>query len=240
MKIICPPHNWENPISVTESEVSLVKEVSKRLGLVCKASGDKVYVGVSDRSIPANPPKPTEGILLDCPYYSQRDSQVSGQASRSCFSSSMAMVTKMLKPGALSGSKNADDEYLQRVFVYGDTTDPNAQIKALNHMGIIGHYAQNMSWSDVDKELEAGRPVGVGWLIWGNVNAPSGGGHWSVIVGKQGSAYRVHDPYGECDLLNGGYIHSNGKARAYSAKNFGLRWMVEGPGTGWGMRFKAK
>jgi len=43
----------------------------------------------------------------------------------------------------------------------------------------------------------------------------------------------VHDPFGELDLLNGGYVNNWGARLRYSRQNLAHRWMVEGPGTGW-------
>lgn len=236
-KLICPPDNWRHPLSLDVADLPQWREAARRLGLVLtvdEAAG-KAYLGRGDRLQPAEPPPPLPpGDVLDVPYYSQRDSQT-GQAGRMCFSSTCAMLTKFLKPGALSDSPNADDEYLGRVQQYGDTTEASAQLAALRHFGIEAEFRQNLSWADVDAQLRAGIPVPIGWLIWGSVSAPSGGGHWSLIVGKAGNSYRVHDPYGECDLVGGGYLHPDGKSRLYSRTNLGPRWQVEGPGTGWGL-----
>jgi hypothetical protein len=88
----------------------------------------------------------------------------------------------------------------------------------------------------IDTELEAGRPVMVGWLHKGPVGAPIGGGHWSVIIGSASGAYIHNDPNGEADMVNGGYLnHTKGAGIAYSRKNWLRRWEVDGPGTGWAM-----
>jgi hypothetical protein len=55
------------------------------------------------------------------------------------------------------------------------------------------------------------------------------------VIGKAKNGYLVHDPYGELDLKNGGYLHSDGRARLYSKERLGRRWMVDGPSTGWGI-----
>jgi len=50
----------------------------------------------------------------------------------------------------------------------------------------------------------------------------------------------MHDPNGEADLIGGGYVTTaigSGKAQRYSERNWGRRWMVEGPGSGWWMAF---
>ena len=46
----------------------------------------------------------------------------------------------------------------------------------------------------------------------------------------------MHDPNGEADLVQGGYCSTTGergRAQRYSSRNWGPRWMVEGPGRGW-------
>lgn len=64
---------------------------------------------------------------------------------------------------------------------------------------------------------------------------PVGGGHWIVVIGRNedNTAYIVNDPFGDLDLINGGYISSNGKAKSYSKKNLGPRWLVESSASGW-------
>lgn len=178
--------------------------------------------------------------LLSVPYYSQRDSQ-SGHAWRMCFSSSCAMLLQALKPGTLKGA-NGDDAYLQTVFKYGDTTIADAQIKALREYGISAQFRQNLQWADVDAQLMKGIPVPIGILHHGTAAKPQGGGHWIIIIGKQSNntdtinddQYITHDPFGDLDLVNGGYPSSNGQKRIYSRKNLDPRWRVNGT-PGWGI-----
>jgi len=83
-----------------------------------------------------------------------------------------------------------------------------------------------------------GISVPVGWLHHGQVSAPSGGGHWSLVIGWDPATRTLlmHDPNGEADLVGGGYVRTavgSGKAQRYSERNWGRRWMVDGPETGW-------
>lgn len=182
---------------------------------------------------PSPPPAPSSnGILLNVPYYSQRDSAVAGQASRMCFSSSCAMLVAYLRPNALSGP-NGDDQYLRTVQLYGDTTDAGAQLKALRHYGVRAEFRQNCGWDDLERQLRRSIPVPIGALHHGPVSAPSGGGHWMTVVGMAPSSWICNDPWGEMDLVNGTYPSTKGKGVAYSRKNLGPRWMVEGSGSGW-------
>lgn len=196
------------------------------------AERGKLYVGA--RITPASKPAEAPGrILLPVPYYSQLDSGTR-HALRMCFSSSCAMLLKFLKPGALSNSPNADDEYLGRVFEYGDTTIGGAQEQALAHFGVKARHRTDLTWADIDRQLARGIPVPIGILHHGPVEAPSGGGHWLVVIGREGKNLIVHDPAGDLDLLGGGYLGGSGKQLRYSEKNLTPRWRVNGTG-GYGM-----
>ena len=187
------------------------------------------YAPVSELSINVQNP-------LRVPYFSQRDSAVPGQAMRMCFSSSCAMLAAFLRPGDLHGS-NADDQFLRVVNQYGDTTDATAQLRALRHYGIKAEFTQNCDWAQVEAQLKRGIPVPMGILHKGSVSAPAGGGHWICAIGFTGSGNKgsliVHDPFGELDLVRGGYLSHRGNGLVYSRKNLGPRFMVEGERSGW-------
>ena len=169
---------------------------------------------------------------LKVPYYSQRDSTVSGQAQRMCFSSSCAMLTAYLRPGSLTGV-NADDQYLKRVLQYGDTTDAAAQVKALASFGITARFTQNADWADLQRQIQRGVPVPCGFLHHGTSSAPSGGGHWLTVIGCTPTDAIVNDPWGEIVVSEGRYTSTNGAGLSYSRKHWEPRWCVEGPGSGW-------
>lgn len=156
-----------------------------------------------------------------------------------CFSSTCAMGLKYLLPNSLIGS-NADDDYLKRVHKYGDTTDSNAQIKALASYGVVASFKKDGTRQKIQAEIDSGFPVAVGFLHHGPSALPRGGGHWILIIGYTDSHIICHDPYGELDVNNGGYktIGSGGKEVAYSWKNWLPRWEVEAPGTGWYLAFR--
>lgn len=173
-----------------------------------------------------------QGNPMRVQYYSQRDSNVPGQATRMCFSSSCAMLVNTLRPNSLQGL-NGDDQYLKRVHQFGDTTDATAQLRALRSYGIKARLTQNATWSDIERQIGRSVPVPCGFLHHGTSVKPEGGGHWLTVIGFTKTAVIVNDPFGELDVVHGGYISSKGAGLAYSRKNWGPRWMVEGPGTGW-------
>lgn len=166
-------------------------------------------------------------IRLSVAFESQLDNR-SGTGWRECFSSSCAMLARF------HGRVRNDDEYNQIRRAYGDTTSASAQLQALRHLGLRSYFWTNGTRVDLLRELQAGRPVAVGWLHKGHVSNPSGGGHWSVAVGTWDRGLLMHDPFGEALLLSGGYSwNTSGAYQHYSWKNWQPRWEVEGPRTGW-------
>ncbi len=171
-------------------------------------------------------------------YYPQTDS-ATGHGDRMCFSSTCAMAIKYLLPDALKGS-NADDGYLRTVLKYGDTTSSTSQVKACQQYGVFATFYQKGTKQALINELKAGYPVATGILHKGHASNPVGGGHWMLLIGDDGEHGIFHDPYGEMDNVNGGYvtIGSGGKDVKYTWHNWLKRWEVEGKGTGWFMTFR--
>jgi len=182
-------------------------------------------------------PKPSG--ILNVPYYSQRDNY--RDASRTCFSSSCAMLCKFLKPNSIKD----DGDYIKEVFKRGDTTDASVQVQTLKHFGVNARFATNLTFSTLDSQLAQGIPVPAGILHKGPSTAPSGGGHWIIVIGKEmdarapgGCWYTVNDPWGEIDNSTGTYLSTNGNRVKYSRNLLKARWTVEGDGSGWGILAK--
>lgn len=171
-------------------------------------------------------------------YYPQTDSATT-QGDRMCFSSTCAMAVKYLLPDALKGS-NADDDYLKTVLKYGDTTQYTAQVKACQQYGVIAAFSQTGTRQNLLNELNQGYPVATGILHKGPSSSPRGGGHWMLLIGDGGTSGIFHDPYGQMDNANGGYVSigSGGKGVSYTWKNWLPRWEVGQKGTGWYMTFR--
>jgi predicted chitinase len=230
------------------------RQVSERVNGRDPANGLKEREAYFDKAVKAIPqqasttsaPESTvRGIAvnnpLPVPYFSQRDSDVSvqgkWQGQRMCFSSSCAMMLEFLKPNTLVG-KNGDDQYLKKVFTYGDTVEASSQIQALESYGITARKVENANFSTIEQQIDRGIPVPCGFLHHGHVDAPTGTGHWLCVVGYTPTHVYVNDPFGEIDLVNGGYSDVSGKCLLYSRRNFGRRWMVlndgtYAPGNGW-------
>jgi GH24 family phage-related lysozyme (muramidase) len=177
-------------------------------------------------------PAKATSVLLPVPYEYQNDN-ASGTGYRECFSSSCAMIARY------HGKVKSDDEYNAIRAKYGDTTLAEAQLAALRSLGLQARYVSNCAPGLLEAELRQGRPVAVGWLHKGPAQSPSGGGHWSVIIGFDATHWILHDPNGEADLVNGGYVKNTGGAGIlYSKERFNRRWMPDGAATGWAIQVK--
>jgi hypothetical protein len=175
-----------------------------------------------DGKQPARNPLPT-------PYQSQRDNY--RDASRTCFSSSCAMLLMTLKPGVI----HSDDEYIKTVFSIGDTTDASVQIKALQQYGIKAKFVTTGNRELIQRQIDAGKPVPAGFLHHSNYQNPSGAGHWLCIIGydNQRGGYIVNDPWGEMNVASGVYSSTSGAKQLYPYATWEPRWMPDGPSSGW-------
>lgn len=168
---------------------------------------------------------------LDVTYFYQRDSKT-GHGERSCQSSAIAMAVEYINPEILYD----DDEYLKIVFKYGDTVSQIAQKKALDSIGIKNQFRMNGSEPDLVSLLSKGYPVPIGILHKGSIFAPSGGGHWITLIGFDSKYFYAHDPFGELDLINGGYPKAgpkDGKCVKYTRQNLMRRWLIASKNDGW-------
>ena len=159
------------------------------------------------------------------PYYLQLDNPV--QPLRECFTSSAAMVLAKYK-------KVSDDvEYAWRLKSFGDTTSIQAQLKGIRSYGLSAEFSDKGTPNQRELEIQAGKPVMVGWLHHGTIDAPYGFGHWSVIVGYNNDEFIMHDPAGAPDMIHGGHTRESGKNIRINRKEFLARWQIEGKASGW-------
>ena len=96
------------------------------------------------------------------PYFKQLDNET-GTGYRECFSSAAAMVAAFYK------KVRTDDEYNKIRAKYGDTTSVEAQIAALESLGLKAEFRKDGDADMVELEIEAGRPVLAGYLSAGNM-----------------------------------------------------------------------
>ena len=172
---------------------------------------------------------------LEVPFFDQKDNGPDGW--RQCQSSSIAMCLAFLKIGNIK-----DDKYYANIVKkYGDTTERQPHYKAMEQLGYRGAtFHTNLHERDIKAEIDKQKPVAVGALHHGSVTKPSGGGHFVVIRGYNDKGWFVNDPYGELNLVNGGWSSqsaSAGKNLLYSYTNFNPRIFVPNDGNCWGWTF---
>jgi len=173
------------------------------------------------------------------PYVHQLDFNYKGH--RRCLDASAAMLALMY------GKVKSAEEYGEVRKRFGDTTDVKAQVRTLRELGLHAEFRNDADGALVEAEIASGRPVLVGWLHKGNmlrgeppVCSSLNCGHWSVIVGFEGTQstgdaqWVMHDPMGAPDIERGGHPNRyGGKNVKVQRGTFKQRWQVEGPGSGW-------
>ncbi len=171
---------------------------------------------------------PANSVLLKVAYETQHDN--GPESYRECLSSSCGMLARY------HGKVANDEDYNLVREQFGDTVEVNAHLEALRSLGLTARFDSAAYQRTLEAELRSGHPVALGWLHKGHVGLPRGFGHWCACIGidEETGSYVMHDPYGEADMVNGGYLnHTNGCGIQYTKKNFLARWMPDGPRTGW-------
>ena len=187
---------------------------------------------------PVEPP-PSNNLLQPFTFFDQKDNGPEGW--RQCQTTSLAMCLRYIqdhKNYQFSIPINDDKDYLAVVESIhgGDTTLQATHKKALAKIGAPGRFITNASAEVIKAEIDKGYPVAVGYLHDGHVSSPSGSGHYCVIHGYNANSWATQDPYGDPDLINGGWISSGigcGQNQSYSFQNFDPRLFVNAPNDGW-------
>ena len=185
---------------------------------------------------PKPQPKKTRAVALALPFFDQTNDGPDGW--RHCQSSSIAMNLAYLR---VPGIKD-DLDYLKVVQRHGDTTQQAAHAAALGELKAPGRFISSCSVERAKAELDKGFGLAFGILHHGPVSAPTGGGHYIAIRGYDASGWLVHDPYGELDLVRGGWARQGqgaGRNQHYSFANTNPRWLLEGPSSGWAWIFRS-
>lgn len=195
-------------------------------------AGQRAQFTKAWRTKPAAPSSPAKPKFpLDVPYFAQNDSKTN-QGMRMCQSSSIAMRIKQIDPGAIRD----DDDYLRIVNRYGDTVSQGAHQKALDQLGFKHQFRQNGTEKTLCGLLDKGIAVPIGVLHRGPVSNPTGGGHWLVLVGYDTTHFWCHDPFGQMDVVNGGYVTNaigSGRNVRYTRRNLMKRWLIASNSDGW-------
>jgi hypothetical protein len=183
---------------------------------------------------PKPQPKKTGAVSLALPFFDLTNDGPDGW--RHCQSSSIAMNLAYL---GVAGIKD-DLDYLKVVQRHGDTTQQTAHAAALAELKAPGRFISSCSVERAKAELDKGFGLAFGILHRGPVSAPTGGGHYIAIRGYDATGWLVHDPYGELNLVRGGWARQGqgaGRSQHYSFANTNPRWLLEGPSSGWAWIF---
>lgn len=161
------------------------------------------------------------------PYFCQLKMD-DGQGWRDCFSATCAMIAAWA--GKVTGDTSGENSYNHIRQRCGDSTIAASQIAALAQLGLTAHYSTRGTKAQLLELLDAGIPVGTGILHHGQTSAPSGGGHWMLIVGHDEHGVIALDPYGELNIASGTWAQqgSGGDHVHYSWTNWLPRWEVAG------------
>ena len=187
---------------------------------------------------PSPTPKPLSkksgAVALALPFFDQTNDGPDGW--RHCQSSSIAMNLAYLGVPCIKD----DLDYLKVVQRHGDSTQQAAHAAALSELKAPGRFMTSCSVERAKGELDRGFGMAFGILHHGRVSAPTGGGHYIAIRGYDATGWLVHDPYGELDLVRGGWARQGqgaGRNQHYSFANPTPRWLLEGPSSGWAWVF---
>ena len=183
---------------------------------------------------PKPQPKKSGAVVLPLPFFDQNNDGPDGW--RHCQSSSIAMNLAYL---GVPGIKD-DLDYLKVVQRHGDTTQQAAHAAALAELKAPGRFISSCSVERAKAELDKGFGLAFGILHHGQVTDPSGVGHYIAIRGYDATGWLVHDPYGELNLVRGGWARQGqgaGRSQHYSFANTNPRWLLEGPSSGWAWIF---
>ena len=178
--------------------------------------------------------RPDGGVeLLQFPYQYQTDNGPTGW--RECQTTAISMCLIWM------GTKGirSDVDYLRIVNAYGDTTSQAAHAAALRHLNVRARFVTTCDEVQLLAELRAGLPAAIALAHNGPVGSPRDG-HWVSVYGATAMSWMVNDPYGELDLISGGFAKvgpTAGKAITYSKQNTRRRWCVEGGSSGWAWLF---
>ena len=179
----------------------------------------------------------TSGIhqeVYGVPHHNQLLSQT-GYGARECFDAAASMVV------AFHHGVRSQDAYRQVRRKFGDTTEVHAQVSALRSLGLDAEFRKNVRVEDIEIEIDAGRPLMVGWLHKGDFTKgkpaccdTDGSGHWSLIIGYDKDDFIAMDPMGLPDMERGGHdTTKSGERIRMSRPAFYQRWSIEGEASGW-------
>jgi GH24 family phage-related lysozyme (muramidase) len=168
--------------------------------------------------------------LRNFPYYYQQDDAPA--AWRRCQTQSIAMCLRYLDiPGI---ETNLD--YFKIVEKHGNITYQSSHKAALKELNVFVSFMLSVDEFDIKEQIDNGMPVVAGVYQRGPLSDLESRGHYVVISGYDKTHWLVQDPYGELDLINGGWKSTGaniGNNIRYSFEEFNPRCFYGGGANGW-------
>ncbi len=99
-------------------------------------------------------------------------------------------------------------------------------LQALAHFGVTARLVQSADFQLIEQQIARGITVPCGYIHRGQVERPTGSGHWLIVYGHTSTQVMVNDPWGEPDLIGGTTLNPNGMGLRFSRQNYrcaGLR-----------------
>lgn len=162
-----------------------------------------------------------------------------GEGYRECFLTAATMLADYLLTGKLSqtaklkGLAEPEDAYAEILQALGDTTDWDAQTRALRKLGLDCYASRTASLSDVHHALCQGIPVLIGTKYGRS-------GHIVLVIGRTPQGFEILCPNGIRDGSSTGWIRrfsSEADARPdhYSWQLLNEVFTDLGPEAGWAL-----
>ena len=145
----------------------------------------------------------------------------------------MAMVMKYLDAKGI----NTFNDYLKVLNKHGINSSKESQLKTIRELGYTATFGMSYDEDDIKDNLKRGLPVVVSLISQGPISEPKRGPHSVVITGYDYDSWLVQDPFGELNLVDGGFTERNpvvGKNIKYPYEQFNRRLFAAGGATGWG------
>ncbi|MEG4294228.1 C39 family peptidase [Microcoleus sp. C2C3] len=184
-------------------------------------------------------------IKLPVKYFNQvnNDAQYHGSGNRQCCLTANAMSAEYLcetrkletftERAKEWGLREPESAYGQILDKYGDTTDHDANTKALREVGLESYFSTSLSVRDLIKSLELNIPPAVGLHY-------KSSGHIVTIVGvnTKKEFFWVHDPYGVRAGIADYYEVIGGQSGKFDRYSFSImKALWESMNDGWGRIF---
>ena len=168
--------------------------------------------------------------LREFPYEYYNEDEIKGWRRSQAFC--MTMVLKYLDAKGINGV----NDYINLLNKRGSNGSRDAHLQSIRTLGYTATFGQSTDPEDIKDDIKRGLPVIASIISKKHISNPAGGAHYVVITGYGKDYWLVQDPFGELDLINGGWRDRGadaGKNIKYNFEHFNRRLFLAGGATGW-------